>query len=43
MADGTWQAANVDIPQPGIWTVRIIVTPEVGQPIALDAPIVIER
>ncbi len=43
MLDGTWQADDIDIPQSGIWTVRVIVTPVTGQPIVLDAPIVIER
>jgi putative copper export protein len=42
MADGTWQATDVDIPQPGSWTVRLTITPVVGQPILLGAPIVIE-
>lgn len=43
MDDGTWQADNIPIPQRGIWTVRVIITPEVGQPIVLDAPIIIGR
>lgn len=43
MLDGTWQADDIDIPQSGIWTVRVIVTPVTGQPIVLDAPIVLER
>lgn len=43
MADGTWRAAEVGIPKAGNWTVRLIITPETGQPILLDAPIVIER
>ncbi len=41
--DGTWQTENIEIPQPGIWTVRVIVAPVTGNPIVLDAPIVIER
>jgi copper transport protein len=42
MLDGSWQADDLDIPQPGIWTLRVTVTPKSGQPILLDAPIVIE-
>ena len=41
--DGTWQVDRIDIGQPGIWTVRVIVVPASGQPLMLDAPIVIER
>jgi len=43
MPDGTWQADGIEIPQRGIWTVRVTVTPEAGEPIVLDAPIVIGR
>jgi putative copper resistance protein D len=42
-ADGTWQADGINIPQSGIWTVRVTVTPESGEPIVLDAPILIGR
>ena len=42
MLDGSWHADDLDIPQPGIWTLRITVTPKSGQPILLDAPIVVE-
>ncbi len=41
--DGTWQVDRFDIEQAGIWTVRVIVVPASGQPVVLDAPIVIER
>ena len=36
--DGTWQVVEIDIEQPGIWTVRVIVVPVSGPPVALDAP-----
>jgi len=42
-ADGTWVVDQILLSEPGIWTVRVIVTPGKGQPILLDAPIVIER
>lgn len=41
--DGTWQVDRIDIGQPGIWTVRVILAPASGPPLVLDAPIVIER
>ena len=41
--DGNWRADALQLPQGGIWTVRVIVTDETGTPIMLDAPIVIER
>jgi hypothetical protein len=41
MPDGTWQADNIALPKPGVWTARVIVVPETGIPIVLDAPIVI--
>ena len=41
--DGTWQVDRIDIGQPGIWIVRVIVVPASGPPLVLDAPIVIER
>jgi copper transport protein len=40
-ADGTWEIASLDLPQAGIWTARVIVTPQAGAPIVLDAPLVI--
>jgi hypothetical protein len=33
----------VDLTQAGVWTVRVAITPEVGEPIVLDAPIEIDR
>jgi hypothetical protein len=42
-ADGTWLVSGITVSEPGIWTVRVIVRPESGEPIALDAPIVIEH
>jgi putative copper resistance protein D len=43
LPDGTWQVNALDLPQPGVWTVRVII-PTVGRaPIVLDAPIVIDR
>jgi putative copper resistance protein D len=41
--DGTWMVSGIALAEPGIWTVRVIVTPDGGKPIPLDAPIVIER
>ena len=41
--DGTWRVDGLEIRQPGIWTARVIVIPESGPPIVLDAPVVIER
>jgi putative copper resistance protein D len=41
--DGTWHVDGLEIRQPGIWTARVIVVPESGPPIVLDAPVVIER
>ena len=41
--DGTWQVDRIDIEQSGIRTVRVILVPANGQPLVLDAPIVIER
>jgi hypothetical protein len=35
--------SGITVSEPGIWTVRVIVRPDSGEPIALDAPIVIER
>jgi copper resistance protein D len=41
--DGSWLVDGIPLAEPGIWTVRVFVTPEHGEPITLDAPIVIER
>jgi putative copper resistance protein D len=41
--DGNWLISATELAVPGIWTVRVIVTPARGKPIVLDAPIVIER
>ncbi len=43
LPDGTWQVNALDLSQPGIWTVRVIVPTGRGAPIVLDAPIVIDR
>jgi len=42
-ADGTWLIDGVTLAKSGIWTTRVIVQPNRGEPIVLDAPIVIER
>ena len=42
-ADGTWLVNGIVLLEPGIWTVRVIVTTRRGKRIVLDAPIVIER
>lgn len=41
--DGTWTTNDITLTPPGIWTVRVIVIGQSGEPIVLDAPIVIER
>lgn len=43
MADGTWQVENIDLAQPGVWTVRVVVGTGAPAPAVLDGPIVIER
>ncbi|HET7166536.1 MAG TPA: copper homeostasis membrane protein CopD [Pseudolabrys sp.] len=42
-ADQTWLVSGITVSEPGIWTVRVIVRPDSGEPIDLDAPIVIKR
>lgn len=41
LPDGSWQVNAVDLAQPGVWTVRVIIPVDDGAPIVLDAPIVI--
>jgi copper resistance protein D len=41
-SDGSWGVNGIPLAESGIWTVRVIVTPNKGVPIPLDAPIVIE-
>ena len=41
--DGSWLVGSIEVATPGIWTVRVIVTPGAGEPIVLDAPVVIAR
>jgi putative copper resistance protein D len=43
LGDGLWQVSGITIPEPGIWTVKVAITPQPGETILLDAPIVIER
>ena len=43
LPDGTWQVNALDLPQPGVWTVRVIIPTDGRAPIVLDAPIVIDR
>ncbi len=43
LPDGNWQVNALDLTQPGVWTVRVIIPTEGGRRIVLDAPIVIER
>ena len=40
---GLWQVSGITIPEPGIWTVKVTITPQPGETILLDAPVVIER
>jgi len=42
-SDGSWRVNGITLAEPGIWTVQVIVTPDKGEPIPLDAPVVIER
>jgi copper resistance protein D len=42
-ANGAWLVSDIALAEPGIWTVRVIVTSQLGEAIMLDAPIVIER
>ena len=42
-SDGSWGVSGIPLAESGIWTVRVIVAPSKGEPIPLDAPIVIER
>jgi len=41
-ADGTWIASGIVFSEPGVWTIRVIVTTKRGKHTVLDAPIVIE-
>jgi copper resistance protein D len=41
--NGVWRVTGIALSEPGIWTVRVVVTSSVGEAIELDAPIVIER
>jgi hypothetical protein len=43
LPDGSWQVDAIELPQGGVWTVRVIITGERSAPIVLDAPIVIDR
>lgn len=43
MPDGTWQVDALDLGMPGIWTIRVIVTPATGPHIVLDAPVIIDQ
>jgi uncharacterized membrane protein len=43
LPDGTWQVNALELSQPGVWTVRVIIPTGGDAPIVLDAPIVIER
>ena len=42
-ANGAWLVNGIALSEPGIWTVRVIVSSQPGEAIVLDAPIVIER
>jgi hypothetical protein len=41
--DGVWRIGGIDISGPGIWTATVIVAPQHGAPISLDAPVVIDQ
>jgi copper resistance protein D len=42
LPDGTWEVNALDLGQPGVWTVRVIVAGADGRPIVLDASIMID-
>ncbi|HEX5210250.1 MAG TPA: copper homeostasis membrane protein CopD [Pseudolabrys sp.] len=42
LPDGTWEVNGLELPQAGVWTVRLIIANGDGRPLVLDAPIVIE-
>jgi len=42
-ADGSWVVNDILLTEPGIWTVRVFITPVRGDAVPLDGPIVIER
>ena len=41
--DGSWLVNDLTLAPPGIWVTRVTVRPATGEPIVLDAPVVIER
>jgi len=41
--DGSWLVNDLTLAPSGIWATRVIVQPAAGDPIVLDAPVVIER
>jgi len=43
LPDGTWRVDNLDLREPGVWTIRVIVATGAPAPAVLDGPIVIER
>ena len=43
LPDGNWEVNALDLPQPGAWTVRVIIADGRAAPIVLDAPIAIDR
>jgi putative copper resistance protein D len=43
LPDGTWQVDGLDLPRPGVWTVKVIIQGEHGSPMVLDSPIEIGR
>lgn len=41
--DGSWQVNDLTLASSGIWAMRVIVRPATGEPIVLDAPVLIGR
>ena len=41
--EGTWQIENIEIPNAGVWTLRLTIGPMTGAPVVLDAPIVVTQ
>ena len=43
LPDGNWEVNALNLAEPGVWTVRVIIPNDRAAPIVLDAPIVIDR
>ena len=43
LPDGNWEVNALNLAEPGVWTVRVIIQNNRAAPIVLDAPIMIDR